>query len=115
MGLLSAASASVVVLALLAGCGADSGAMSESDLDAAAYQASTHFSNVYPDITDGVLTDEEARAKISEVYDRTLGSEESVIQTKARTMLATATQQPSGFQRAADDFAQECLDQGWDG
>lgn len=74
--------------------------------------ACEHWRNVLGDIQDGVLTDEEIRAKVQEVNADAQYSDAPGIADASRDLLAAATSDPSGFSDAAIAFSDACVDTG---
>jgi hypothetical protein len=59
--------------------------------DGSAQLACVHFRNVINDALKGILTDDELRAKIKQVYDTASVSENTGIPDGAQALLAAAT------------------------
>lgn len=79
------------------------------EADGSAILACTHFRNVINDAIKGVLTDEELRAKIKQVYDTASVSENAGIPDGAQALLAAATSgNPDAFNAAASTFDSAC-------
>jgi hypothetical protein len=75
---------------LAAGCGGSESA--QSGPDASARVACEHFRNVAGDVAAGILTDEELRAKVKEVYSAASVTKEPGMADAARQLLSAATE-----------------------
>jgi hypothetical protein len=90
----------VLVLLFLAGCGSSEG----SGTDAGAEAACRHFGNVANDARAGILSNDEFRQKVKEIYDDASVSEDALIRDEARAMLAAATDAAAGESSSAERF-----------
>ena len=79
--------------------------------DASAQVACEHFRNVVGDVASGLLTPEETREKIREVYDSARVSSEPGMAESAEVMMASVTQR-FGMDEAFEDFTRECIESG---
>lgn len=79
----------VIGLLVLSGCGSSS---ENGNGDASADLACTHFRNVARDYSDGLLTEDELRGKLQEVWNDARVSEHAAIVENSRRMLADITQ-----------------------
>lgn len=99
----------VIVLAVLAGIAIALIPTTEPAHDAAARNACTHWWNVRADMFAGILTDDEIRTKVREVYDSASLSDERAVRDNARTLLAAATSRDLvTFQESVDALTEAC-------
>jgi hypothetical protein len=77
--------------------------------DASAELACTHLRNVAKDAGKGILTDDEFRDKIKEVYETASVSEDPEIRQNSQELLAAATQgDVDSFTASAQGMLQAC-------
>jgi hypothetical protein len=78
--------------------------------DASAKVACRHWRNVVGDISKGILSDEEIRTKVQEVYDSAWVSEEPGIAEGAEAVLRAVTMDDGeAFLAAMGDFTDACV------
>lgn len=85
----------------------------EPEADASARVACDHWRNIVSDISKGLLTDEEIRTKVKEVYDSAWVSDSPGIAENAEALLRSVTMDDGeAFMEAIGDFTAACLDVG---
>ena len=95
----------------LTGCSSSTPTATASTVaDDGANLACSHFRNVMGDVSKGILTDTQLRAKIQQVYDNAQVSTKPGIATGAQAMLAAATANDgTAFTNAAAGFSDACV------